>query len=137
MARRIARAIVARRSGGALPSTTSEFAKFVAGIVQRPGRRERIHPATKVFQALRIAANDELDALRDGLQGAVGRLRAAGRVVVISFHSLEDRIVKHTFRDHPRLDVLTKRPVLPDEHEIASNRRARSAKLRAAQRKAN
>jgi 16S rRNA (cytosine1402-N4)-methyltransferase len=137
MARRIARAIVARRSGGALPSTTSEFAKFVAGIVQRPGRRERIHPATKVFQALRIAANDELDALRDGLQGAVGRLRAAGRVVVISFHSLEDRIVKHTFRDDPRLDVLTKRPVLPDEHEIASNRRARSAKLRAAQRKAN
>lgn len=136
-ARRIARAIVARRSGAGLPGTTSEFAQFVAGVVQRPGRRERIHPATKVFQALRIAANDELDALRDGLQGAVGRLRAAGRIVVISFHSLEDRIVKHTFRDDARLDVLTKRPVLPDEREITRNRRARSAKLRAAQRKSN
>lgn len=135
-ARRIARAIVARRSGAGLPNTTLEFARFVAGVVQRPGRRERIHPATKVFQALRIAANDELDALRDGLQSAVGRLRTAGRIVVISFHSLEDRIVKRTFRDDTRLDVLTKRPVCPDEHEIGQNRRARSAKLRAAQRKA-
>jgi 16S rRNA (cytosine1402-N4)-methyltransferase len=136
-ARRIARAIVARRSGPGLPTTTAEFAKLVAGVVQRRGRRERIHPATRVFQALRIAANDELDALRDGLHGAVGRLRAAGRIVVISFHSLEDRIVKRTFRDDARLDVLTKRPVLPDEEETSGNRRARSAKLRAAQRKAS
>ena len=136
-ARRIARAIVARRSRGMLPSTTAEFAQFVSGVVHRRGRRERIHPATRVFQALRIAVNDELDALRDGLHGAIGRLRAAGRVVAISFHSLEDRIVKETFRDDARLDVLTKRPVLPDEREIAENRRARSAKLRAAQRKAS
>ncbi len=134
-ARRIARAIVARRSHGALPSTTAEFAQLVSGIVQRRGRRERIHPATRAFQALRIAVNDELDALRDGLRGAIGRLRAAGRVVAISFHSLEDRIVKETFRDDERLDVLTKRPLLAGEDELAGNRRARSAKLRAAERK--
>jgi 16S rRNA (cytosine1402-N4)-methyltransferase len=136
-ARRIARAVVMRRTRGGLPNTTAEFAQLVAGIVQRPGRRERIHPATRVFQALRIAANDELDALRDGLEAAVRRLRKAGRVVAISFHSLEDRIVKRTFRDDERLDVLTRRPVLPDERELAENRRARSAKLRAAQRKAS
>jgi 16S rRNA (cytosine1402-N4)-methyltransferase len=136
MARRIARAIVARRSHDALPNTTAEFAAFVAGIVHRRGRRERIHPATRVFQALRIAVNDELDALRDGLHGAIGRLRGAGRIVAISFHSLEDRIVKQTFRDDERLEVLTRRPILPEADEVARNRRARSAKLRAAQRKA-
>jgi 16S rRNA (cytosine1402-N4)-methyltransferase len=135
-ARRIARAIVARRSSGALPNTTAEFAQLVAGVVQRSGRRERIHPATRVFQALRIAVNDELDALREGLQGAIGRLRGAGRIVAISFHSLEDRIVKQTFRDDERLDVVTKRPILPQEEEIAENPSARSAKLRAAERKA-
>jgi 16S rRNA (cytosine1402-N4)-methyltransferase len=136
-ARRIARAIVARRAHGGLPNTAAEFAGLVAGVVRRPGRRERIHPATRVFQALRIAANDELDALREGLSAAIGRLRSAGRVVAISFHSLEDRIVKRTLRDDDRLDVLTKRPVLPADDEIAQNRRARSAKLRAAQRKAS
>jgi 16S rRNA (cytosine1402-N4)-methyltransferase len=135
-ARRIARAIVSRRSQGALPITTAEFAAFVAGVVQRRGRRERIHPATRVFQALRIAVNDELGALRDGLQAAIERLRSGGRVVAISFHSLEDRIVKQTFRDDERLDVLTKRPVVADAEEIGANRRSRSAKLRAAQRKA-
>jgi 16S rRNA (cytosine1402-N4)-methyltransferase len=136
MARRIAHAVVLRRSRGTLPNTTTEFAQLVAGVVQRPGRRERIHPATRVFQALRIAVNDELAALRDGLEGAIGRLRGGGRVVAISFQSLEDRIVKQTFRGDERLDVLTKRPIVPDELEIAENPRARSAKLRAAQRKA-
>jgi 16S rRNA (cytosine1402-N4)-methyltransferase len=135
-ARRIARTIVARRANGTLPSTAQEFAQLVAGVVHRPGRRERIHPATRVFQALRIAVNDELDALREGLQGAIGRLRGAGRIVAISFHSLEDRIVKQSLRDDARLDVLTKRPVAPSEDEIRENHRARSAKLRAAQRKA-
>ncbi len=133
---RIARAIVVRRSNGTLPSTTAEFAALVAGIVQRRGRRERIHPATRAFQALRIAVNDELEALREGMHGAIGRLRGAGRIVAISFHSLEDRIVKQTFRDDERLSVLTRRPITPEEDEIAANRRARSAKLRAAQRKA-
>ncbi len=136
-ARRIARAIVARRAIGELPNTAAEFAGLVAGVVRRRGRRERIHPATRVFQALRIAANDELDAVRDGLRGAIGRLRSAGRIVAISFHSLEDRIVKTTLRDDDRLEVLTKRPVLPADEEIAHNRRSRSAKLRAAQRKAS
>ena len=133
--RRIAHAIVERRSAGRLPATTTEFASLVAGVVHRPGHRERIHPATRVFQALRIAVNDELGALRDGLHAAAGRLRGAGRVVVISFHSLEDRIVKHDFRDDDRLDVLTKRPLAPDDREIALNPRARSAKLRAAARR--
>jgi 16S rRNA (cytosine1402-N4)-methyltransferase len=137
MARRIAHAVVLRRSKGTLPNTTTEFAQLVAGVVQRPGRRERIHPATRVFQALRIAVNDELTALRDGLEGAIGRLRGGGRVVAISFQSLEDRIVKQTFRGDERLDVLTKRPIVPQESEIAENPRARSAKLRAAQRKAS
>jgi 16S rRNA (cytosine1402-N4)-methyltransferase len=136
-ARRIARAIVARRNAGTLPKTTYEFAAFVAGVVHRPGKRERIHPATRVFQALRIAVNDELDVLRDGLVAAVDTLRGAGRIVAISFHSLEDRIVKQTFRDDERLDVLTKKPIVPSQEEMAANPRARSAKMRAAQRKAS
>lgn len=136
-ARRIARVIVQRRQAGTLPKTTLEFGQMISGLLHRPGRRERIHPATRVFQALRIAVNDELDALRDSLDMAVDRLRGAGRVVVISFHSLEDRIVKHKFRDDDRLEVITRKPVLPDETEMERNPRARSAKLRAAQRKAS
>jgi 16S rRNA (cytosine1402-N4)-methyltransferase len=136
-ARRIAHAIVIRRSEGRLPKTTMEFAQFVSGVVHRPGKRERIHPATRVFQALRIAVNDELGVLREGLTSAIGSLRSAGRVVAISFHSLEDRIVKQTFRSDDRLEILTKKPVVPDEAEMAENPRARSAKMRAAQRKAS
>ncbi|MBV8149438.1 MAG: 16S rRNA (cytosine(1402)-N(4))-methyltransferase RsmH [Candidatus Eremiobacteraeota bacterium] len=136
-ARHIARAVVARRSSGTLPTTTTEFAALVAGVLHRRGHRERIHPATRVFQALRITVNDELSALRDGLGAAIGRLRAAGRIVAISFHSLEDRIVKQTFRDDNRLDVITRKPLVPTDHEIAENARARSAKLRAAKRKAS
>jgi 16S rRNA (cytosine1402-N4)-methyltransferase len=136
-ARRIAHAIVERRTAGRLPTTTTEFAQMIAGVVHRPGKRERIHPATRVFQALRIAVNDELDVLRDGLAAAIGSLGAAGRIVAISFHSLEDRIVKQTFRGDERVDVLTKKPVLPSEQEMDENPRARSAKLRAAQRKAS
>jgi 16S rRNA (cytosine1402-N4)-methyltransferase len=136
-ARSIARAIVVRREAGRLPATTTEFAALVAGVVHRRGRRERLHPATRAFQALRIAVNDELDALRDGLHAAVGRLRTAGRIVVLSFHSLEDRIVKQTFRDDERLEALTRKPIVPDERDVAENPRARSAKLRAAQRKAS
>jgi 16S rRNA (cytosine1402-N4)-methyltransferase len=134
-ARRIAHAIVERRAIGALPTTTTEFASLVSGIVHRPGRRERLHPATRVFQALRIAVNDELGALRDGLGAAIDRLCGAGRVVVISFHSLEDRIVKHAFRGDDRLEILTKKPLVPGEREMSENPRARSAKLRAAARR--
>jgi 16S rRNA (cytosine1402-N4)-methyltransferase len=136
-ARRIAHAIVERRTAGKLPKTTVEFAQFVSGVVHRPGKRERIHPATRVFQALRIAVNNELDVLREGLVAAVDTLHAGGRIVAISFHSLEDRIVKQTFRGDARLDILTKKPLAPDAREMAENPRARSAKLRAAQRKAS
>lgn len=136
-ARRIAHAIVERRSAGALPTTTTEFASFVSGVVHRPGRRERLHPATRVFQALRIAVNGELEALRDGLGAAAGRLRDAGRIVAISFHSLEDRIVKRSFKHDERLEPVTKKPLLPDAREMAENPRSRSAKLRAARRKAS
>ena len=133
-ARRIARTIVRRRADGTLPATTTEFARMVSGLVHRPGRRERIHPATRVFQALRIAVNDELGALRESLEIAAGRLRIAGRVVVISFHSLEDRIAKRSFREDPRLHELTRKPVIPDTSEVDRNPQARSAKLRAAER---
>lgn len=136
-ARKIARVIVQRRSSGGLPSTTLEFGQMISGLLHRPGRRERIHPATRVFQALRIAVNDELNALRESLDAAADRLRTAGRVVVISFHSLEDRIVKHAFREDERLDALTRKPVVPDDAEIERNPRSRSAKMRAAQRKAS
>ncbi len=135
--RRIARVIVQRRTAGTLPSTTLEFGQMVSGLLHRSGERERIHPATRVFQALRIAVNDELDALRESLDAAAGRLRNAGRIVAISFHSLEDRIVKHKLRDDDRLEVLTRKPMTANEDEIARNPRARSAKLRAAQRKAS
>ncbi|MDQ2866543.1 MAG: 16S rRNA (cytosine(1402)-N(4))-methyltransferase RsmH [Candidatus Eremiobacteraeota bacterium] len=134
-ARRIAHAIVQRRNSGRLPTTTMEFAQMISGIVHRPGKRERIHPATRAFQALRIAVNDELEMLREGLSAATGRLLGAGRIVAISFHSLEDRIVKQTFRDDERLNVLTKKPVAANDDEVATNSRARSAKLRAAERK--
>jgi 16S rRNA (cytosine1402-N4)-methyltransferase len=102
---------------------------------------QRIDPATRTFQALRIWVNGELDGLDSFLRAVVNRLRDGGRVVVISFHSLEDRIVKHTFRALERADalvrVLTKRPVVPAEDEVARNPRARSAKLRAAERLAH
>jgi 16S rRNA (cytosine1402-N4)-methyltransferase len=135
--RKIARVIVHRRSSGTLPATTQEFAAMISGLLHKPGERERVHPATRIFQALRIAVNDELDALRESLDTAAGRLHSAGRIVAISFHSLEDRIVKRTFRDDERLEVLTRKPVVPGDDEIARNPRARSAKLRAAQRKAS
>jgi 16S rRNA (cytosine1402-N4)-methyltransferase len=136
-ARKIARVIVQRRAEGRLPETTTEFAALVSGLVQRKGHRERIHPATRVFQALRIAVNDELGALKDGLDAAIGRMAKAGRVVAISFHSLEDRIVKTTFRDDQRLERVTRKPLIADDDEQRSNPRARSAKIRAAQRKAS
>ncbi|MGB8204089.1 MAG: 16S rRNA (cytosine(1402)-N(4))-methyltransferase, partial [Candidatus Baltobacteraceae bacterium] len=121
-------------AAGRLPARTVELAKLVAGVVHVRGRRERIHPATRTFQALRIAVNDELGALRRGLDAAVERTRPGGRIAVISFHSLEDRIVKQRFRDEARLRALSKKPVLAGSDELARNPRARSAKLRAAER---
>jgi len=133
-ARRIARAIVAARAANRLPERTAELARLIAGVVHVRGKRERVHPATRTFQALRIAVNDELGSLERGLAAAIGRTRTGGRIAVISFHSLEDRIVKQRFRDDERVRALTKKPLLPGDDELARNPRARSAKLRVAER---
>jgi 16S rRNA (cytosine1402-N4)-methyltransferase len=125
--RRIARTLKMK-----LPKTTGELAAIVAGTVHVRGKRERIHPATRTFQALRIAVNDELGALRESLNAAANVVRPEGRIAVISFHSLEDRIVKLFFREDERLARVTRKPIVPSADEIASNPRSRSAKLRVA-----
>jgi 16S rRNA (cytosine1402-N4)-methyltransferase len=151
-AKRIARAIVdARRSA---PITTAEeLAALVERVVPpNPRRPRRTHPATRVFQALRIAVNQELDALHDGLAAALGLLRPGGRLVVLSYHSLEDRIVKRFLATerrgctcppevpvcvcgrNPRLRLVTRPSLTPSAAEIEANPRARSARLRAAER---
>ncbi len=132
--RRIARAIVQRRSRAPL-RTAAELAELVAAAV--PRSRQRIHPATRTFQALRIAVNRELEHLEQALRVLPECLRPGGRLAIISFHSLEDRLVKHAFRDDSRLEVLTRRVVRPGPEEVARNPRARSARLRVAQRRTN
>ena len=130
-ARAIARAIGRARERGERLETTEDLARLCGP------RRGRIHPATRVFQALRIAVNDELGNLRRGLGAAVRVLRGGGRLAVISFHSLEDRIVKRFFLEQQAagvLRVVTKKPVVATEAEAAANPRARSAKLRVAER---
>jgi 16S rRNA (cytosine1402-N4)-methyltransferase len=130
--RRIARAIVRSR-----PIRTTAQLAVVVSAAARSMKHERIHPATRTFQALRIFVNRELDDLRQLLEAAPQLLKPGGRLVVISFHSLEDRIVKDAMREGARLGrykLLTKKPVTPGEEEIALNPRARSAKLRAAER---
>ncbi len=110
--------------------TTGQLAEICRRFL--PGGK-RINPATRVFQALRIAVNEELDCLERSLEQAVNLLQPGGRLVVIAYHSLEDRIVKHFFRNHSALQVLTKKPVYPDEAETAANPASRSAHLRAAE----
>jgi 16S rRNA (cytosine1402-N4)-methyltransferase len=137
-ARRIAARIVQERRTQPLTST-AQLARLVAAAVPRRAWPRRIHVATRTFQALRIAVNDELGRLGHGLRDAVELLAAGGRICIISFHSLEDRIAKETLRgwarsEPPRVHLLTKRPVGPTEREIETNPRARSAKLRAAER---
>jgi 16S rRNA (cytosine1402-N4)-methyltransferase len=137
-ARRVARAIVAARADAPLEST-GRFADIVRRAIPRKGY-SRIDPATRTFQAVRIWVNRELEGLDRFLAQAAGRLDQGGRLVVITFHSLEDRIVKHTFRtlqSEGRLAIRTKRPTVPGEAEIDRNPRARSAKLRAAERPAD
>jgi 16S rRNA (cytosine1402-N4)-methyltransferase len=149
-ARAVARAIVRRREQDPL-RTTAQLSRLVQDVIG--GRERRIHPATRTFQALRIAVNDELGQLERFLEPAIRSLKTGGRIAVISFHSLEDRIVKHTLRrlagrctcppDFPVcrcnpqrvVEVLTRSPVRPDEEEIGRNPRARSARLRAAQKR--
>ncbi|MCH7541310.1 16S rRNA (cytosine(1402)-N(4))-methyltransferase RsmH [Patescibacteria group bacterium] len=130
--RRIARAIVAARVKGKI-DTTLDLAKVIESV---SSRKEKIHPATRIFQALRIVVNDELNNLKKGLEGAVPLLEKNGRLVVISFHSLEDRIVKDFFRAKRDLEIITKKPITASTKEVLENPRARSAKMRVAQ-KAN
>ena len=148
--RRIARAVVAARNEAPI-ATTRALADLVSRVVR--AKPNEIHPATRTFQALRIFVNEELDELHEALSAAERVLKPGGRLVVVSFHSLEDRIVKNFLtgrgkvsagsRHHPEVaqaatsfEILTKRPVTPDEAEISANPRARSAKLRAAERTA-
>ena len=146
--RRIARWIVERRERGEPVRTTGELAALVARAVGYK-RGDRVHPATRTFQALRIAVNGELEGLDEFIETAVDLLQARGRLAVISFHSLEDRVVKRALRRlsgqcecgrrvpvcacgaRRAVEVLTKRPVVPSEQELEENPRARSAKLRA------
>lgn len=148
---RIARAIAARREAQPF-ETTGQLVEVIKQAIPAAARRRGPHPATRTFQALRIAVNNELDAVREGLQAAVDALLPGGRIAVISFHSLEDRIVKQTFANlargcecppdlpvcrcgkQPTLHILTRRPVVPTEEEVERNPRARSARLRAAER---
>ncbi len=133
--RRIARRIVETRKDTPL-ETTEQLAALVRRCVPRPkGRRHIIDPATRVFQALRIAVNDELGALDRLLIALPIVLAPGGRAAIISFHSLEDRRVKQTFRDKTTWEELTRKPVQAGEEEIRNNPRARSAKLRAAVRR--
>lgn len=149
--RRIARWIVERRERGEPIETTKELADLVARAVGS-GKKDKVHPATRTFQALRIAVNQELEGLAEFIETAIDLLQTDGRFVAISFHSLEDRIVKQTLRKlsghcecDPRVpvcscgarravEILTRRPVVPGEEEIRENPRARSAKLRACRR---
>lgn len=133
-ARRIAAEVVSRRRQEEI-LTSKQFALLVARAVPRRFHPQKIHVATKVFQALRIAVNTELENLARILDEAPVFLRPGARFCVISFHSLEDRMVKRKFRAHPELEVLTQRPVAAGVGEVAANPRSRSARLRVAQRK--
>jgi 16S rRNA (cytosine1402-N4)-methyltransferase len=129
--RRIAGAIVRARSRSQI-ETTDQLTGIVVGAVgRRPGGPP---PARRTFQALRIAVNRELEELAASLPQAVDLLAPGGRVVVIAYHSLEDRLAKRTFREEGRLAILTKKPLQPSADEVRRNPRARSAKLRAAER---
>lgn len=136
--RRIARFIVRQRRIKSI-TTTGQLAQIVCralGNRKKPGRRSRIHPATRTFQALRIAVNDELENLKQLLASAPELLSKNGYVAIISFHSLEDRLVKIDFKQNASVGIyriLTKKPIVPTRDQVLENRRARSAKLRIAQ----
>jgi 16S rRNA (cytosine1402-N4)-methyltransferase len=151
-ARRIARAIVAARQAGPVDTAERLAGVVAAAVPRRPGPPPRIHPATRTFQALRIAVNDELGALAEALPAALDLLLPGGRLVVLAYHSLEDRIVKRFLAAErrgctcppsfpvcrcgrlPRLRPVGRQPTVPTEAETAANPRARSARLRAAER---
>lgn len=122
------------RQQGTVIQSTRDLVELIEEVYRKAGERQgRIHPATKAFQALRIAVNDELGALIDGLEQIKEKINKNGHVIIISFHSLEDRIVKNTFRDWQEQgigEVVTKKPIIPSEDEIRQNPRSRSAKMR-------
>lgn len=130
LSRRIAKTVVAQRPF----QTTTGLSAAIAKCVPGKYRHGRIHPATRCFQALRIAVNAELEVLETFLARAPDWLAAGGRIVVISFHSLEDRIVKHAFKGDERLKIMTKKPLVATAAEVQANSRSRSAKLRVAER---
>lgn len=130
LSRRIARRIVEQRPF----YSTTDLAEAIASTVPKKYRYGRIHPATRSFQGLRIAVNRELETLETLLKKAPQWLKPQGRLAIISFHSLEDRRVKHAFKDSPWLKPITKKPLVATEQEIEANPRARSAKLRIAER---
>ena len=134
--RRIARRIAAVREQNPIRSAR-DLARVVCSAVPRQTPPPRLHPATRTFQALRIAVNQELKSLRIALERTPTRLAPGGRLVVISFHSLEDRLVKEAFRNRQVWESLTRSPVEASNDEVLRNPRSRSAKLRAAQRVAN
>ncbi|WP_035053635.1 16S rRNA (cytosine(1402)-N(4))-methyltransferase RsmH [Carnobacterium pleistocenium] len=148
--KQIARKIEAAREIKSI-ETTSELVELIKAGIPAPARRKGGHPAKRVFQAVRIAVNDELSSVEDSLEQAIDLLAIGGRISVISFHSLEDRIVKSIFKDHskgpdlprglpvvpdgflPELKLITRKPILPSEQELEVNNRSRSAKLRIAE----
>ncbi len=139
-ARRLAKVIVSRRKLKKF-ETTTQLCQTVEEVCGWRPQKGKLHPAAKVFQAIRIEVNQELTGLSDFLERIVCKIPKTARLTVISFHSLEDRIIKHTYsrlasekEPHPYLKILTKKPVIPSDEEISSNFRARSAKLRAAER---
>jgi len=135
--RRISRFIIRERESRPI-TTTGQLASIVCRALGQPGRkrRSRIHPATRTFQALRIAVNNELENLEKMLVSAYSLLAKKGRIAVISFHSLEDRMVKNNFKANEKegiYRIITKKPIVPSQEEIAENQRSRSAKLRIAE----
>lgn len=133
--KRIAGFIVEARKKKRL-ETTGDLVEVIKAAIPAGARRNGPHPAKRTFQALRIAVNNELGIIRDSLLKGINCLEPGGRICVISFHSLEDRLVKHTLREQKQektVQVLTKKPILPSDEEVDSNPRARSAKLRAAE----
>ena len=131
-ARRIARFLVEERAGHRI-ETTDQLVRIIERAVPGRYRPKKIHVATKTFQALRIAVNRELNNLQEILEDGPGLLKPGGRFCIISFHSLEDRMVKRSFLGNPKLRVLTKKPVVPGEQERRENPRSSSAKLRVAE----
>ncbi|MDD3296233.1 MAG: 16S rRNA (cytosine(1402)-N(4))-methyltransferase RsmH [Candidatus Omnitrophica bacterium] len=135
--RRIARVLVEERKNAPI-STTTQLARIIMSSVPAKSHYARIHPATRIFQSLRIAVNRELESLKDGLDKAINLLNPGARLGVISFHSLEDRIVKHTFRENSlkgAIRIVTKKPLVPSEEEKQENNASRSAKLRVVEKK--